>query len=101
MWIFQEKMLSREEILKIAKLARLKLSPQEVDTFAEQLNGILDFFEVLQECNTENFSPVAQAVKFPPNLRADRVAEFPAQGLLQSSPNEIHEKQIVVKIVFE
>jgi len=94
-------MLSRDEILKIAKLARMKLSADEIDTFAKQLNGILDFFAVLQKCDTTGFAPAAQSVKFPPNLRADRVAEFPAQSLLQSSPNEIHEKQIVVKNVFE
>jgi aspartyl-tRNA(Asn)/glutamyl-tRNA(Gln) amidotransferase subunit C len=94
-------MLSRDEILKIAKLARLKLSSDEVEKFARQLNDILDFFEILQKCDTAKFKPAAQSVKLPANTRDDSVVKFESEKLLKNSPNEIYEKQIVVKNVFE
>ena len=93
-------MVSRDEILKIAKLARLKLSAEEVEKFARQLNDILDFFAVLQKCETKNFKPATQSVKLDPNLRADKIEKSNSTALLKCSPNAIEEKQIVVKNVF-
>ena len=41
--------MSREEVAKVAFLARLRLSPEELDTFTGQLSSIVDFVAQLQE----------------------------------------------------
>ena len=52
--------LSREEVLHIARLARLGLTEAEVDRIAEQLSHILEHFEVLQQVDTDGVTPTAQ-----------------------------------------
>ena len=51
-------MIDREEVRKVANLARLELTPEEEEEqFTSQLNGILDYFEQLSELDTSNVEP--------------------------------------------
>jgi aspartyl-tRNA(Asn)/glutamyl-tRNA(Gln) amidotransferase subunit C len=54
--------LTREEVLHVAKLARLTLNPEEVDLFTRQLNDILAYVQKLQEVDTTGVSPLAHPV---------------------------------------
>jgi aspartyl-tRNA(Asn)/glutamyl-tRNA(Gln) amidotransferase subunit C len=44
--------VTREDVIQIAELARLRLSAEEIDQFLEQLNGILEHAEELKELDT-------------------------------------------------
>ncbi len=50
-------MLTKEEILHIAKLAKLNLTDDEVEKFRVQLSPVLDYFEKLKEVDTDNIEP--------------------------------------------
>lgn len=50
--------ITKEEILKVSKLAKLKLSHDEVDTYTKQLEGVLEYFAKLKEVNTDNIDPM-------------------------------------------
>ncbi|PIV09309.1 Asp-tRNA(Asn)/Glu-tRNA(Gln) amidotransferase GatCAB subunit C [Candidatus Roizmanbacteria bacterium CG02_land_8_20_14_3_00_36_15] len=52
--------LSRQEILHLAKLAKLRLTENEVQKFQKQLSAIVDYFSKLNEVNTDNVEPVSQ-----------------------------------------
>jgi len=52
--------LTREEVLHIAKLARIGLSEEEIDRFSIQISNILENFEVLNRVDTEGVPPTAQ-----------------------------------------
>ena len=47
----------------IGLLSRLELSDEQVETFSRQLGGILEYFDKLQELDTENVEPMAHAVE--------------------------------------
>ena len=49
--------LSKEEVLHVAKLARVGLTDADVDKFQHQLSAILDYFEVLKAIPTEDVPP--------------------------------------------
>jgi len=66
--------LIREEVLHVAKLARLSLNPEEVDLFTRQLNNILAYVEKLQEVDTDGVPPMAHAVPIFNVFREDEVA---------------------------
>ena len=66
--------LSREEVLHIARLARMGITDDEVDKLSEQLSDILDNFEVLQQVNTDNVPPTAQSVALNNVTRDDTVS---------------------------
>ena len=66
--------LSREDVLRIAQLARLGLTETEVERLREQLSNILENFEILQQVDTTDILPTAQSIPLQNVLRADEVA---------------------------
>ena len=66
--------LTQEEVLHVAKLARLTLNPEEVDLFTRQLNDILAYVEKLQEVDTAGVPPMAHAVPIFNVFREDEAA---------------------------
>ncbi len=70
-------MLSREEVLHIAHLARLELTEEEIEEYRKQLSAILDYFERLKEVDTEGIPPTASVLPPRTVLREDE----PQQGL--------------------
>lgn len=53
--------LTTDEVRHIAKLARLALSDEEVERYREQLSGILEHFQVLNEIDTTDVPPTTQS----------------------------------------
>jgi aspartyl-tRNA(Asn)/glutamyl-tRNA(Gln) amidotransferase subunit C len=68
--------ISRQEAFRVAELAHLELSPEEVDTYRSQLDEILTYVAKLEELDVSSVQPMAQ-VLFPasgeahPELRDD------------------------------
>jgi aspartyl-tRNA(Asn)/glutamyl-tRNA(Gln) amidotransferase subunit C len=54
--------LSREQVLHIARLARVGVEEDEVERFAHQLSDILDYFERLQAVDTTGIPPTAHTL---------------------------------------
>ena len=63
--------LSIDEVSKVAHLARLRLTPQELRTFTGQLNSIVHFVEQLQELDTRNVEPLAHGIEVRNVFRDD------------------------------
>ena len=51
--------ITREEVLKIADLARLRFSEEELDTFTAQFQRILDYVEQLKQVNVADIEPTS------------------------------------------
>ncbi len=66
--------LSREEVLHIARLARLGLTEAEVDRLSEQLSNILENFAILQKVDTTGVPPTAQSIDLQNVLSDDEVS---------------------------
>ncbi|NOX53786.1 MAG: Asp-tRNA(Asn)/Glu-tRNA(Gln) amidotransferase subunit GatC [Planctomycetes bacterium] len=66
-----EKTLTREEVEKVAVLARLKLSDTELDRFTAQLGKVLEYVAILNEVNTDDVEPMAHAVEMKNVFRDD------------------------------
>jgi aspartyl-tRNA(Asn)/glutamyl-tRNA(Gln) amidotransferase subunit C len=65
--------LSPDEVLHIARLARVAVSDADVQRFAQQLSGILDHFEVLAGAPTDGLEPTAHPLPLANIMRADEV----------------------------
>ena len=79
--------LSREEVLHIARLARLGLSEAEIERFGEQLSNLLGHFEALQQVDTEEIPPTAQSVDLHSVMREDMVEpSFLPEDILANAP---------------
>jgi len=54
-------MISREEVIKIANLAMLELTSEEVDNYTLQLDSLLEHFKAIQELDLSSISPTNNA----------------------------------------
>jgi aspartyl-tRNA(Asn)/glutamyl-tRNA(Gln) amidotransferase subunit C len=81
--------LTTEEILKLAKLARLKLSDAELERYKSELDEILGYVEMLSSVDTDNLEPTNQVTGLVNVFRADDVKEYVAKPdeLLKQTPD--------------
>jgi len=93
--------LSKEQVLKIANLARLKLTDEEVGRLSDQLTDILTYVEVISELDTKLVTPTSQVTGLSNVVREDVVTEqlCSPDELLEASPLPKDEHQIRVKKV--
>jgi len=91
--------LSREEVLRIAMLARLGLSEEEVERFKEQLSHILDSFEILQKVDTTDVPPTTQPIPLSNVLRRDEVADSLTLGEVLANAPQKQDEFIKVRAV--
>ncbi len=92
--------LSREEVLHVAELARLSLSPAEIELFTGQLNEILEYVEKLQELDTRGVAPLAHVVPLYNVFREDQVREsLPLDAVLENAPAREDGNFLVPRII--
>ena len=79
--------ITKEDVIKVANLARLELTEAEEEEFAPQLNAILEYFEQLQELDTENVEPTTRAIDVNNITREDRQETYSdRESLLDCAP---------------
>ena len=81
--------LSREEVLHIARLARLGLSEAEVEKAREQLSNILENFEVLKQVDVSGVPPTAQSITLSNVMKDDKPdSSLPPTQILANAPQK-------------
>jgi len=65
--------LTKEEVLHIAKLARLELKDEEVEKFRTQLSEILEYVGQLSKVDTKGIEPISQITGLENVMREDLV----------------------------
>lgn len=82
-------MIDRETVENVAKLARLGMSEEEIETFRDQLSAILGHIEILQEADISGVSPTAHASRLTNVMRADTPRpSYPPEVLLANAPDQ-------------
>jgi aspartyl-tRNA(Asn)/glutamyl-tRNA(Gln) amidotransferase subunit C len=67
--------IERDQVLHVAKLARLGLSEQEVETMAGELSGILEHVDRIAELDLDDVEPTSHVVQLENVLRPDEPHE--------------------------
>ena len=81
-------MIDREQVLHVAKLARLGLSEQEVETMARELSGILEHVDRIAELDLEAVEPTSHVVELENVLRPDEPRpSWPRERILEGAPD--------------
>lgn len=94
--------ITPQEIEKVALLARLILSPDEVAAMAEQLGKVLEYMALLNEVNTDGVQPLAHAVEFDNVFRQDRVEpSLDREQALANAPHRDDECYLVPAVLGE
>lgn len=93
-------MIDREEVRKVANLARLNITEAEEVEFTTQLNSILEYFDQLSELDTTDVLPTTRAIETSNITRKDKLTPFPyKEELLQAAPEQQGEFFRVPKII--
>jgi len=90
--------LSRDDVLKLARLARIDLTDNEVKEFAAEFDAILAYVDQLQQADIEGVEPTSQVTGLTNVMRPDVVRNYgyEAKDLLQNVP-QTQDEQIKVK----
>ena len=92
--------LSKEEVLHVAKLARLEFSPEEIEKYQQELNDILNYIDMLNEVDAAEIKPLAQVNDDTNNLREDEVRKsLTVEEALLNAPEDEDGAVIVPKVV--
>ena len=92
--------VDRDTVLRIARLARIKIGEAEAEALTGELSNILDWVEQLDEVETEGVAPMTSVVAMAAPLREDTVSE-PAQAeqVLANAPESADDFFVVPKVV--
>ena len=96
-------MLSRDEVLHVAKLARIALSQEEKRKFQKELSAILDFVKKLKEVDVSGVEPSFHSIPLKNVMREDEAkpkTKEEVKKLIKLMP-ETRDDYLKVKSVFE
>ena len=80
-------MIDREQVLHVARLARLQINEDEVDRMMNELPGILDHIEKISALDLEGVPPTSHVVEMTNALRADEARpSWPRDVMLEAAP---------------
>jgi aspartyl-tRNA(Asn)/glutamyl-tRNA(Gln) amidotransferase subunit C len=80
--------IDREQVLHVARLARLRLSEEEVERMSGELSSILDHIEKIGELDLDEVEPTSHVVQVENVLRADEPRpSWPRERILGEAPD--------------
>ncbi len=92
--------LTDADVKKIAKLARIRLNPEEIPHYMGEINGILKWIEQLQQVNTDNVAPLNSVSDQLLPWRDDKVTDGNIQEqVLKNAPMPQHGCFTVPKVI--
>jgi aspartyl-tRNA(Asn)/glutamyl-tRNA(Gln) amidotransferase subunit C len=85
-------MIDRDQVLHVAKLARLRLTDEEVDRMSGELSTILDHIETISELDLDGVAPTSHVVQLENVLREDEPRpSWPRERMLELAPDASEE----------
>jgi aspartyl-tRNA(Asn)/glutamyl-tRNA(Gln) amidotransferase subunit C len=85
-------MLDREQVLHVARLARLELSEEEVERMASELSHVLDHIEKIRELDLDGVPPTSHVIDVVNALRPDEPQPcLPVEVALAAAPERVED----------
>ena len=81
-------MIDRDQVLHVARLARLRLSDEEIERMPGELSTILDHIETINKLDLDGVEPTSHVVELENVLRPDEPREsWPRERILDLAPD--------------
>jgi aspartyl-tRNA(Asn)/glutamyl-tRNA(Gln) amidotransferase subunit C len=94
--------LTRQDVEKVSLLARLRLSPEELERMTEQMGQIVAYVESLSELDTDNVEPMAHALDVANVFAADELRpSLDREAALANAPHQDGEFYLVPAVLGE
>jgi aspartyl-tRNA(Asn)/glutamyl-tRNA(Gln) amidotransferase subunit C len=81
--------LSRDDVLKLARLSRLRLTEEEIDKYQTELSEILDYVQQLDNVDVSGIEPTYQVTGLKNIMRDDKLVDYDEtqEELLKNAPS--------------
>ena len=89
-------MIDREQVLHVARLARLRLAEDELEPMARELSSVLDHVARIGELDLEKVPPTAHVIEVSGRLRADEPEPCLARELALSQAPAVRDEGFLV-----
>ncbi|MFC4711246.1 Asp-tRNA(Asn)/Glu-tRNA(Gln) amidotransferase subunit GatC [Planococcus dechangensis] len=93
--------MTKEEVIEVAHLARLAITDEDAEHFAEQLEAITNAMELLNELDTENVEPTTHVLPLVNVLREDKAIEGLPRELVMKNVKEHEGGQVRVPTILD
>lgn len=93
--------LSTKDVEKVARLARLSMSAEEIESARAQLSGIFDLIAEMQAVDTTGIEPMSHAQDVAQRLRDDDVTEHNQRAAFQGVAPQVEDGLYLVPKVIE
>jgi aspartyl-tRNA(Asn)/glutamyl-tRNA(Gln) amidotransferase subunit C len=85
-------MLDREQVLHVARLARLDMSDDEVERMSDELSKVLGHIEKIRELDLQGVPPTSHVIDVVNALRADEPEpSLPREVILAAAPEPLND----------
>jgi aspartyl-tRNA(Asn)/glutamyl-tRNA(Gln) amidotransferase subunit C len=92
--------ITKEEVMHVAKLARLDLDTEAIELYTKQLGDILTYMETLNRVDTEDVPPTSHAIFINNAFREDEVkGSISRERALANAPQSIEGSFVVPKVI--
>jgi len=92
--------ISKDDVTKVAELARLEVTEEETAIFTEQLGNILEYIDKLNELDTDNVEPTSHVLDISTPLREDKVVKWLSiEEVLQNAPESEDDFFVVPQVI--
>lgn len=92
--------ITRDDVTYVAELARIELSDEAIDRFADQIGEILDYVDLLKQVPTDGVAPTSHAITLTNAFREDKVSESSDPDIsLANAPESEDGHFIVPKVI--
>lgn len=92
--------ISKEDVKKVAELARLEFNEAQTEKFTEQLGNILEYIEKLNELDTDDVEPTSHVLDISTPLREDKVQKLlTIDEVLQNAPESEDDFFVVPQVI--
>ena len=94
--------LTKEEVLKIAKLSKLSIEEKEIERFQIELNDILKYIDMLNEVDTSKVQPLVYINEAVNNFREkEKKLSLEIEKVLLNAPESAENAIVVPKVIGE
>ncbi len=91
----------KSNLAKIARLARLNIAADDLNSYTQDINNILDLVDAMNSVNTDGIAPLAHPLEISARLRADEVTETDQRAHFQQQAPVIADGYYIVSKVIE
>ena len=92
--------IEKNQVKKVAKLSRISLDENKVESLSKDLNSIINFVEQLNKLDTKDTKPLSSVIDKTLEPRNDKVNDGKMkEEILKNSPNKNEDFFIVPKVI--